>query len=452
MVLSPSYAAMTQSESGDFWLKQSYFSVDRQDNKSITRLRPNSVSALYGSELSTLISMGLVANPSVMGKLKQAEAAKYGVSGAKWSFFPTPSFTGQQAHAAKNNPNYQGSNKVFQLGLQQPLWSGGRLTNSLTMAEKKLVLSLVELQEMKDQVAYRIINAFGDWACANEKVAAYERAVQSHHQLEGIIRRRIDAGLSPENDYIFAKGRFDQALAELESAKTQRANALINLHQLLGTQVNPTDLMSITRPLLLYAVNADEALSQAMERNPAVLKAKTQIEVQDTQLALTKSSVYPSLSLSFQKQTGNFAYSNLTSSSENLVFLNLTTNFGAGLSNVSQIYGAAAMRESAEADEEMAKKNVTSEVLSTVANLKAAVFRLKALDSACVAAEATEQSWQRQFMAGKKGWQDLLNSTRELSTCRASLADSKESLLLLNWRLAIASMGLDEALSVSGQK
>lgn len=425
----------------------------QKERRDLVKLTPIPKDApLISNSLSQIIGAGLASNPAVQNKSKLADSAKYGIDIAKWQFYPTPSASIQQAHTAKNDPSYQGANRVMQLGLQQPIWTGGRLSAGLSLSEKQLIVALAELEGSKEQVALRIVNAFAGWVSANDKVIAYQINVANHRDLQALIRRRIDAGLSPESDYIFSAGRFDQALADLEAARAQKSNALTSLSQLLGSQIGDAELLPIKKILLRYSIDENAFLSDALMRRPSILKAQAQIQIQESQIAIAKSSVSPSLSLSFQRQNGDFSYTNVTTNTQNRVFLSISTSFGAGLSNFSQISGAISLREAAEAELEASKRSATEEILADIASLKSSEYRVKASEAACVAAGSTEQSWARQFLAGKKAWQDLLNATRELASCKATLADAKGSLLILNWRLAINAMGLDQSLELATQK
>lgn len=402
--------------------------------------------------LAVLIESGLDQSPVIRGRLNLAEAARSGVDAAKWQFYPTPNATVQQAHASKNDPSYQGDDRVFTFGLIQPLWSGGRLTAGLTIAEGQLASSLIDLEDGRRQLALNIVNAYGDWVNASQKIKAYEENVSIHRKLIELIKRRVGAGLSPESDTLFADGRLEQSLSELMTAKTQQINAIARLNQLLAYSVSNEDMRRISNPALRYTVNAEDMLRLALERSPAILKAKAQISVAEGQLAQSKSSLYPSVSLNIQRQDGNFSTSNLTSAAQTRAFITIGTNFGAGLSNFSQISSAASTRDYAQASEEAAKQDVTMQIQSDIAVLKSALFRVQSTELSCQAAKSTSESWARQFFAGKKQWQDLLNSTRELSVCQATLADANTALLIVVWRLAVESMGLDASLDLAFDK
>ena len=51
-------------------------------------------------------------------------------------------------------------------------------------------------------------------------------------------------------------------------------------------------------------------------------------------------------------------------------------------------------------------------------------------------------SWERQFLADRKQWQDLMNSARDQAMTDTQLADAIGSQQLSAWRLAILTRGL----------
>jgi hypothetical protein len=68
-------------------------------------------------------------------------SAKQALEGAQWQFYPTPSVGFEQVDASAGDPNYPsyGDKNVTTLRLQQPLWTGGRLSAGLDKAQAGVV-------------------------------------------------------------------------------------------------------------------------------------------------------------------------------------------------------------------------------------------------------------------------------------------------------------------------
>jgi adhesin transport system outer membrane protein len=66
----------------------------------------------------------------------------------------------------------------------------------------------------------------------------------------------------------------------------------------------------------------------------------------------------------------------------------------------------------------------------------------KLLESALLTAQKIQRSWYRQFLAGRKQWQDVMNSIREVAQLKAQIANTVSESLLVSWRLAIRIKGV----------
>ena len=64
-------------------------------------------------------------------------------------------------------------------------------------------------------------------------------------------------------------------------------------------------------------------------------------------------------------------------------------------------------------------------------------LRIEALEKATRGSGLVLESYQRQFQAGRKTWQDLLNAVRELAQNEYALADARSSLVGAMHRLEI---------------
>ena len=82
-------------------------------------------------------------------------------------------------------------------------------------------------------------------------------------------------------------------------------------------------------------------------------------------------------------------------------------------------------------------KTKTNAVRSDLALLKSFEIRLPALHEATRTAIEVYESYQRQFLTGRKSWLDVMNSARDLQQARLQLADVTAGHLTLSWRLYV---------------
>jgi adhesin transport system outer membrane protein len=62
--------------------------------------------------------------------------------------------------------------------------------------------------------------------------------------------------------------------------------------------------------------------------------------------------------------------------------------------------------------------------------------------------QAMVASWDRQFLAGRKTWVEVMNAARELAQAQTTLAEVDATYVAATWRLAVLSEGV--AAIVSG--
>jgi len=80
--------------------------------------------------------------------------------------------------------------------------------------------------------------------------------------------------------------------------------------------------------------------------------------------------------------------------------------------------------------------------------VQAAQARLRGLTLATQASADVLDSYERQFLAGRKQWLDLMNAAREQAQSESQLADAMGALELSSLRLVLWTGGVDALLQV----
>lgn len=392
--------------------------------------------------LEQLIAATLRSHPAVQSGQAQQQAATAGVDNAKWQFYPTPSLNVEHAKASASDPSYQGDGSVSTIGLQQPLWTGGRLTADLNLANAGVASSAASLQEVRQQLALRVVQSYGDWLSGDLKNQAYETSMAAHVRLRDLVRRRIEQGASADSDMILAVTRLQSVVADLSVARSQKDIALARLSQLLGRRLESAEMGGAApRPL---AGRPDALLAMALANSPALQKSQSQVRQQEAVVAARRADLSPEVFLRAERQYGNHTYAN--ASPENRIFIGVRSRLGAGLSSLSSVDAAKAQYQAALADADSQSRAVAEQVLSDLALANSLEARLGALKASLDAAAQVSDSYDRQFLAGRKSWLDVMNAARELAQTEVQLADLEATRVVVTWRLAIYTRGLNAVL------
>lgn len=396
--------------------------------------------------LPVLIQAALAHHPAVRAQGGIQEAAHAGVAGAKWQYWATPSINLERVGTA--DPTYQGDGSVTTLRLQQPLWTGGRLDGNLSKAEAQVVVAQADLEATRQQLALRVLQAWSDAVAAQGKLASYEQGEEAHRRLLGMVERRLSEGFSAQADTDLARSRIEGVRADLVSARAQRDTALDKLRLLTGRPVAASQLghSSSSRPPE-QALSLNELLAAAREQSPQIAKARAQGKVAEAEVTLAKATLSPEIFLRAERQYGNFYQSG--QEPQNRLFIGVATNFGGGLSSLSGLEAARARQRAAEEDVQTQTLTLDEQVQSDANLLRMTRERRTTLERVQQSSASVSASWERQFLAGRKQWQDLMNATREHMQGDVQLADVIATQQLTAWRLVILTQGVNAVLARS---
>jgi adhesin transport system outer membrane protein len=368
-------------------------------------------------------------------------SAAAGVDSARWQFYPTPSVSLENATTSGADPLYQGDNRVATLRLQQPLYTGGRLTAGADKAQASLDQSQAALDESRLQLSLRVVQAYGEWLSAHLKAQASQKSEDTHNRLLRQVQRRIDEGVSAESDRVLAQGRLDAVRADVTAARAQGDTALARLGQLLGRPILGDALAStVATP---RAVNAQAAalLEQALGQSAALQKALSQVRVQEATVLERRADLLPEVYLRAERQYGNFNFAN--GAPVNRLFLGVSSRLGAGLSGLSNVAAARGQLEAALAEVQVQTRNLNEQVLADHAQFMATERRLSSVQASLRSAQSVSESFDRQFLAGRKTWLDVMNAARELAQTEALVADLLATQVVVSWRLSFYTQGIE---------
>ena len=396
--------------------------------------------AAHAQVLEQLIAAALASHPSTQGQRAQLASAEAGVDGARWQFYPTPSVTAETASASATDRLYQGDNRVATIRLQQSLWTGGRLGAGLNKAEAGVSVSQAALEDVRQQLGLRVVQAYGDWYSAHLKALAIEKSQETHLRLREQVKRRIGEGASSESDLTLAVVRLESIVADAAAARTQRDISLARLGQLLGRAVDGASLLgSPAEPRDLRGAT-QALLDQALAINPAMQKAQAQAKVQEAVIDERRADYSPEVYARVERQYGNYNFPDART--ENRLFIGLSTRFGAGVSLGANVEAARTQHQAALAEVEVQSRGVTEQVLSDHALALSSHSRVASIKASLRAATEVSESYDRQFLAGRKSWLDVMNAARELAQTETQLADLRSTQVVVTWRLDIYTRGV----------
>lgn len=409
---------------------------------TLLMLVASSVQANEPLALSQLLQ-AVLSNPAIVAKEELTKAAQSQVDTAKWQYFPTPTFSVQQAQVSAKDISYQGDATVSILGLQQPLWTGGKLSAGVEKAEYEQKSSVSALEEAKRETQLSAVQSYGDWLIASMKIKVADRSIVTHQKLYDRIERRVNEGLSAESDLTLALSRLQQVQADRYNAIIQQQASLARLSQLVGRTLTSEDL-AVDQPKAIPET-AGRAVDLALSTHPTLQKLTLTSQAALSEVEVQKSALYPDIVARVEQQYGNFQIRNTDSDAR--FFIGVQSKLGAGLSVLSAVDSAKLKYQASLSDIENAKRTLTQQVLTEWTNAKQLDTRLLVLKQALLSGEKIVDGYDRQFISGKKSWLDVMNAARELAQTENQLAEATGGLTMSSWKLSLLTSRYDVKVS-----
>jgi len=239
--------------------------------------------------------------------------------------------------------------------------------------------------------------------------------------------------------------RLLQTEVELTTAETSLQVALTRLEQYSGEFNLLSRIANTQYPVTLAETNLFSKQLQGVDwraiasDHPVSAKARIEVIQVQRRLEAKESEALPQMFVRLYKPIGTIPSSTDTSTT---AFLGMRYSPGAGFSTYAEAKSIATRMDGAQQSVEAAIRDMQQTLQNDREEFVNARSRIAALEKSVASSALVLESYQRQFQAGRKQWQDLLNQVRELAQNQYALADAQASMVGSMYRLQIR-MGQD---------
>jgi outer membrane protein, adhesin transport system len=371
--------------------------------------------------LQDVLLQAVNTNPQIINKRNALVSAGYLLDSAKWGRFPTFS---SDINALETG----GSNTTIRI--EQPLWTGGRITGQIGVAEASVEAARASLGEIEQKILLDTATAYFDVLRFEAKHKIALQNEREHLRLVESMSRRVASEISPKADLIQAETRLRQTTADRIQLENQAAVSRIALEQLTGYGVE-----EIAKPNSFNTQigSLTEILEATKTFSPERARLEFEATIAEEEIKLNRSQVMPNVVLGYQRRMGTVFFT----PDNNQLYLGLRLSPGAGLSSFSNINAAVATKDAAFNVIESFDRTIAQEVQSVWAERNGLMTQIKQVRASVVGADEVIESYLRQFQVGKKNWLEVLNAQREKAMAYYAFTDVEYPLELTTVRLLI---------------
>lgn len=330
--------------------------------------------------------------------------------------------------------------------IDQTVWDFGRNKAKISESQLSADISLLKTYLQQQDVFLQVTAAWQNMVAANERLKVAKLTIDRLKSYQLQMRRRVDAEASARIDLELADSRLIQTEVEQATAENNLQIALMRLEQFTGMSNLSKRVHVVRYPATLFETQSFNAKLKDVDWRAIAsghpLAAKARIEVIQIQkrLDVKNAEALPQIFVRAYKPIGEIATNSNTSTT---TFLGLRYAPGAGLSTYAEAKAIETRISSAEQSVEATIRDMQQTLQSDHDEFLNARLRLGSLEKAVASSVLVLESYQRQFQAGRKQWQDLLNQVRELAQNQYALADAQAAMVGAMYRLRVR-MGEDK--------
>ena len=392
---------------------------------------PNNVAAvgdpappMIPTELAAAATRAVNANPSMRAARIGNRAAETDLKSTRWLYGPSVSvnafaFEGGSAIV-------RGDNFTANLVVDQPIWQGGRIGGAVDRARAAQRQAEAVTDETGQEIAERVTNGYFELVRALERVRALQAGLAEHRNLVGSIERRVAQEVSPRVDLELARSRTNQLN---EQQTTAQAQATANLEQLRVLLADPSFSPAGSPrydPALHHPGDA-RAVEAATGCSPARRRLQAEALVARADQRVARANLLPRLSAQF---TSN----EVTGERVGIAFSAATNG---GLSQFEAERGARLRQQAAEARIGSVDLDLQTALAGDFAENRAARDRIASSRIAAESSRAVTDSFQRQFVVGRRSWLDVMNAALETIQAEIAVRDAEVSAMASAARIAL---------------
>lgn len=420
------------------------------DLNSDLRLGPAPANA---ANTLTGVLMGVVrSNPQVLEKWDQVRMALQEVNIAEGGYYPDLDVSAGIGYRSVEDDGRGAFDTEFaRLELTQMLYDGGFTVNEVARLSHAALVRYYELLDTAQNVALDTVEAYLGVLRYRQLVDLARGNYQTHEKIYNQIQDRVRAGVGAEANLEQITGRLALAKSNLMTAGTNLHDMIVRYQRLVDS-LPPSNLMPAPPMDERIPATSAEAVTRAIENNPAFHAALENIKAAKARKQRTKSAFLPRLDLKAHVGTGS-GYDNSFGTGfeqrrdEAAVALVVSMNLFNGGSDVAARNQAQDKIAQGIHKRQVQCVNLRQKTLIAYNDIREIRQQLVVLRQHKISSGQVLTAYQQQFRIGQRTLLDVLDSQNEYFQARRAFVNAQYDLALAYARTQTAMGSL---LAVTG--
>ena len=405
-----------------------------------------------GDTLREALARAYEGNPTLTGQRAAQRANDENVPIARSERLPAlTTSAGLNENFIRGGNSITNPQRAFQAqaAVNLPIYTGGRISNTIRAAETRVEAGQANLRNVEATVFTDVVSAYEN-VIRDEAIVALN--TQNVRVLETNLRAsrdRFEVGDVTRTDVAQSEARLRLAQAQLQSAQATLIGSRENYVRLVG--VAPGTLEP-PPPLPRLPGTPDDAVTVAMEENPALIAARRNLDATEFDIRRARSGRMPQVGVQVSQNYFNFLGSAGEGTGFNVQQVATTTAGGLTLSLplfqggrvAAQVRQAQQLRGQAFEQANATERQVIAQARSAYAIWRASQEVITSAEAAVEANKLSLEGVRAENSVGNRTIIDILNAEQELLNSQVTLVTARRDAYVAGFAL-LAAMGRAEA-------
>ncbi|MEG1759335.1 MAG: TolC family protein [Alistipes sp.] len=186
------------------------------------------------------------------------------------------------------------------LSLMQPIYAGGRVSESIKMAQHQRSLAIASTEVVRSEVCFQTDLQYWNTVARHEMVGIANDFMTSITSLVKTIKERVEVGLVNPQELLMAEVKLNEAQYQLQQAQSNLETSRMALNSLIGVELPAATPIDPTIPIITEL----ELLNIAGAERAELAVAQNRVKIAESSLRLNDAPYKPQLYVGAE---GNYA-------------------------------------------------------------------------------------------------------------------------------------------------
>lgn len=360
-------------------------------------------------------------------KMARADLKPKLSGGANFNYTGNPLELTLDMPALDNPVSFQGKNLNYgaSVSLLQPIYTGGRLLESIRMAQHQQSLASSQTEMIGSAVCFQTDMQYWNTVARKEMVDIASDFKNSVSSLASTIRERVEAGLVDPQDLLMAEVKLNEAEYQLLQAQSNFETGRMALNSIIGEELEHATPTDSCIPVVSVA---DSLLHQEVYDRPELKIAHEKIKIEESSLKLNDSQYKPQLYLGVDGSYSSPGYNFHSDLDPNYaIYAKLSISIFEWGKRKSQKRASTRRIEMATDNLNKVTDHVRLEVQTARVALLQAIRRIDLAESSLGKAEENEGKALERYAEGKVSILEVIDAQTYRQTAQVNYVQAKVS-------------------------